>query len=342
MNFKKALLVIAIILFTAGIFNFKLIHYGLSQLCGQLKIVYRAVPVGEAIRDSSLSDESKQKLLWVEEIKKFAFDSIGLKHSKNYSTFYNQHGNPLLWVVTACPHFEMKPYEWKFPLLGKVSYKGFFDRQQAMAEAQRLRSLSYETEVSTVSGWSTLGWFTDPVLSNMLRRPAGMLAETIIHELTHNTIYLKSSVDLNENLATFIGEKGAEQFLKMKFGNDSRELKDYQQAREDEKRYGAFMLQASGRLDSLYQQFALNSRSSNEKFKMKFDTIAAIFKEANRLPLHRPEIYFFNFAKDHLPGNPYFMSFLRYRKSQDDFEKKFTEKCDGDLKKFVRLFATER
>jgi predicted aminopeptidase len=55
-----------------------------------------------------------------------------------------------------------------------------------------------------------LGWFTDPILSKMLMRSEGDLANLIIHEMSHATIFVKDSIEFNENLATFIGDRGAE------------------------------------------------------------------------------------------------------------------------------------
>ena len=64
----------------------------------------------------------------------------------------------------------------------------------------KLKASGLDVEYSSVSGWSTLGWFGDPILSNMLKRNVGSLADLIIHELTHGTIYIKNEVEYNENL----------------------------------------------------------------------------------------------------------------------------------------------
>jgi predicted aminopeptidase len=55
----------------------------------------------------------------------------------------------------------------------------------------------------------------------MLRRGTLSLAETIIHELLHNTIWRASETVFNESLATFVGRTGAVQFLRAEFGADS-------------------------------------------------------------------------------------------------------------------------
>lgn len=340
-TFKTILKVVAVVIVLIALWNYKLVLYGIGQLGGQLKIVLNAVPVEEALADTALSAEYRQKLMFIEEVRNFAFESLGLKFSKNYTTFYDQKNKPILWVVTACPPFEMKAYTWNFPILGDVSYKGFFRKKSAEKEASLVRLQGYEAEINTVSGWSTLGWFKDPVLSGMLKKKEGAIAELIIHELTHSTVYLKSNVDLNENLATFIGERGAEKFLTLKFGLDSRELKEYFALLEDERLYSRHILFGAGRLDSLYKSFDKKNLSLSEKnrYKYKYKLIAEIMLQSNQLDLQDKKIYKFNFRKEPLPGNPYFKSFMRYNEKQDDFEKEFTEKFNSDLRKFIAYYA---
>lgn len=333
--FKKALKLILLVLLIIIAWNFKLILYGIDQLKGQLHIVWNARPTEEILKDPTLKDDYKRKILLVQEIKKFAVDSLGLKNSENYTTFYDQQGKPVLWVLTACPPFEMKAYEWHFPFLGNVSYKGFFKKEKGEKEFQQISRKGFDAELSTVSGWSTLGWFKDPVLSNFLKRPDGVLAEIIIHELTHATIYLKSNVDYNENLATFVGEQGTEKFLDYKFGKDSKERTEYFQYKSDEEVYGNHMLKGAEQLDSLYKTFDNASIPPKEKHALKYQTIASILLEANRLPLFRKKVYRFDFKKESLPNNAFFMSFMRYRKKQVDFEKELQVRFKDDLRAFI-------
>ena len=118
-----------------------------------------------------------------------------------------------MWVVMACEPFALKPKEWKFPIIGSVPYKGFFKKERAEALKAELEKEGWDVMVRNPGGWSTLGWFTDPILSKMLMRSEGDLANLIIHEMSHATIFVKDSVEFNENLATFIGDRGAELFL---------------------------------------------------------------------------------------------------------------------------------
>lgn len=315
-----------------AVIHFNDVVYGLRQLKGQLHIVMNARPVTEVMDDATVSAEIKSRLKLIQVIRKYASDSLGLKESKNYTTFYDQQDKPVLWVLTACYPFELKPYQWEFPFLGKVPYKGFFVKEKGITEQEKLKREMLDTELGATGGWSTLGWFTDPVLSNMLKRSEGKLAELIIHELTHATVYIAGNTEYNENLATFIGEKGAVEFLSDHYGKDSEELKSYIYYKEDEEVYGNYMLQSSTALDSLYKTF--KDEPLEDKLRKKYFFILKIVQGIKHLTLHNKSRYEFKFPGDHLPNNAWFMGYRRYRGNQSGLQQAF-EAQHSDLKQFV-------
>jgi predicted aminopeptidase len=203
-------------------------------------------------------------------------------------------------------------------VLGNVSYKGFFEKERGIPEDSLLRAEGYDTEFAPTGGWSTLGWFTDPILSNMLRKNEGRLAEIIIHELTHATVYLKGSVDYNENLATFIGEQGAIRFLTQKYGAGATQLTNYVDIQADENVFGNYMVGACVQLDRLYATMT-PAMKDGDKSQWKQEKIRAIIQGINDLKLHHPERYQFTNAEEPLPNNAWFMSYKRYRNEQGDF-----------------------
>ena len=336
-NFFKVLFrileVALIVLCICIIFNFKLVVYGIRQLKGQVAIVTGAKPIEEFLSDPSFPDSLKRKLLLIQEIKQFAIDSLGLKETKNYTTLYNQHGKPLLMNLTAAEQFRLKAYTWNFPLLGTVSYKGFFDFKKGEAKADELRKKKYDVEYSPVSAWSTLGWFRDPVFSGMLKRNEGQLAELIIHEMTHATLYLKSSVDFNENLASAVGEVGAEKFLKSKFGVNSLQLGTYLNEQEDYNRFASHMLAGTKLLDSLY--LAIKNKSVEEKILLKKEMITMISESLDTISFHNVK-YQSRFKDDDLPNNAYFMSFMRYDSRKDETKKTLNEKFGGNIRAYLQ------
>src|SRR5690606_34527823 len=233
-----------------------LVGYGLRQAKGQLHIVWNARPVAEYLADPSFPDSLQQKLLLIAEARQYAIDSLGLNDTRNYTTMYDQQGKEIMWVVTASEPFQLKAKEWEFPVLGAVPYKGFFELERAMAEKQKLESEGWDVNVRNPGGWSTLGWFTDPILSNMLSRSEGDLVSLIIHEMVHATIFVKDSVDFNENLASFIGDRGAEQFLASKYGKNSEHYLQFIQEDKEFNQYVDHILRGCDYLDSVYSAIA--------------------------------------------------------------------------------------
>jgi len=318
----------------------QLIIYSLSQAKGQLALIIEAQPIEEALKDNTFPDSLKQKLILITEIKKYAVDSLGIKPSNNYSRVYNQDHKSVLLTVSACEPYSFKPKEWDFPILGSVPYKGFFNTEKAKEEINDLKKQGYDVDVYSPSGWSTLGWFNDPILSNMLYRSEGQLASLIIHELTHGTIFIKNNVEFNENLANFIGDKGAEQFLKYKFGNNSKEFIRYEESKIDEKVYNEYILNNIERLDSLYTKLRTDKNETEKKEKKK-KLIVEIVRGVNRLKLYKKENYFKFSLQAISEKNAFFMSFKRYDSQYDVFEKELNSKFNGQLKAYLQFLKSK-
>lgn len=326
---------LAALLFATGyaLFNYQLVIYGWNQLKGQVSILWNARPVEECLSDPAFPDSLKKKLLFIREVRQYATDSLGLNDSKNYTSLYDQHGKPALWVITACAPYALQAYEWKFPFLGAVSYKGYFEKERGLPEAGALKKQGYDVTYHPTGGWSTLGWFRDPILSNMLKRNEGQLAELIIHELSHATLFLPGSIDYNENFATFVGEQGALKFLAHRYGITSAEYLRYNNEQQDEEKFGTYMLTSAIRLDSLYATFG--KQVSNEERRLSKTTfIRNIVLDISKLNLHYPENYPTYATDSLLPNNCYFMSYRRYRKSQDEFMHDYRQ-TGGDFKLWI-------
>ena len=331
-SFKQVILFILFFLFVVAIFNYKLIGYGLGQAKGQINVMWNARPIAEVLTDSRFPDSLKSTLSMVAEIKQFATDSLGLKSSKNYTTVYDQQGKEILWVVTACKPYVFEPVMWSFPLIGAFTYKGFFDFQKSVDLAKSLKEQGYDVEMRPVSGWSTLGWFKDPILSNMLADGPGELANTIMHELTHGTIFIPDSMTFNENLATFIGTKGALNYLKLKYGDESPEYANYVIRKKDVQLFTKYIVQAAKQLDSLYQD--IDSEADSVKRMHKTVFIDKIIANLDTLDFLDP-LGYQGYFTEYRPSNAYFISFLNYRERQQEFEHMLEDSLDNRLSSFI-------
>lgn len=327
---RKIIWSIVILVTILVIWYRELVYYGLVQGKGQLSIVWNAKPVQFFLDDPATPDSIRQKLLFIEEVRQFAMNELGLNDTDNYTTMYDQKGKPILWVVTGCEPYAFEPKQWEFPVVGEVPYKGFFIQDMASEEMEKLRVQGYDVGVRTVGGWSTLGWFTDPILSNMLNRSYGDLANLIIHELVHATIFVKDSVDFNENLASFIGDRGAEIFLE-KYYPDSHAL-SYQNELHDEQMFTDHILRGADKLDSLYHYFSDKDTVGIADGKSLM--IDDIIEKIDTLPLS--DFAFLERLKKREINNTYFMSFLRYRSKQISLEELYSDEFNKNLTALIQ------
>jgi len=228
------------------------IGYLWNQALGMRRVTCGRVKIDDELL-GRLQPERREKLKWVARVLDFASADLGLDPGDSYTTYYDTGGAPITTIVVASHPYALIPYRWHFPFAGTVPYKGFFDPEDAGEERDRLLAGGWDAAVLPVSAFSSLGWFSDPVLSTMLDAPRGKLAEILIHEITHRTIYFPDHSELNESLATVVGREGAETLLRKELGENSGELRSYrnQLALEDFREEILDRLQ--GDLDALYR-----------------------------------------------------------------------------------------
>jgi len=178
---------------------------------GQTRLLRARQPIEPILADPATPPEVHQRLLLVQQAREFATE-LGLDVGEQYTSFVAWPGDRIVTTIVATRPGEITPAGFYFPLLGRLPYKGYFDRERAAKEAAKLRSQGLDVCEFGVRAYSTLGWMNDPVTGPMLRREAGELLETILHELVHATVYVKDHVDFNESIARFIGEEASVAF----------------------------------------------------------------------------------------------------------------------------------
>lgn len=333
---KKWIFIISLLILAGiGIGYRKTLTYGFRQAKGQISIIWHTRPVENVLNDPAIPDSIKTAIREIGIIKSFAAHTLGLKSNRNYTTYYDQQPGYKMWVLTACQPFRLEAYEWKFPVLGSFSYKGYFDRKVAEKEERKLQSEGYDTEIREAQGWSTLGLLRDPILSGMLDRDEAGLADLIIHELTHGTIFFKDSVDYNENLATFIGTYGTLEYLKKRFGENSKEVSDYTSLLSDRYKFNHYMLRACHMLDSLYSTFSSVDNLELKK-QLKEKMIRTIVRNLDtiRFTSRYKNLRFFSSG---IPNNTYFSSFLQYRGKQPYFIDELNNRFTGNLIRYIEF-----
>lgn len=336
---KKIALVVVGVLVVLIVWQWELVSYGWMQAKGQLRILWNTKPVTEVLNDKAYPDSVKKKIELIREIKRFAMDSLGLDKSGSYESFYDQEGKPILWVVTAAQPYQLVAKQWHFPIIGTFSYKGFFEKDRADSTKAELQREGLDTRIGEVSAWSTLGFLNDPILSSFLYRPEGSLAELIIHELTHGTLFVKNSLEYNENLADFVGEYGALRFLAQRYGKNSVPYRDYLATKVFYEHYDEHILRGTRMLDSLYRTFKPTT-ATVVKDSLKWQTIREIVVSSDTINDQRStkDVRSVNkrpTGKLNLPNNAYFIGYLTYRKQQNHFRQEFESRFGGDFKRYL-------
>lgn len=290
-------------------------------------------PVSEVLNQDTLTETQKSKLRLSQQAREFAFNDLHLKQTKNYDTYIDLKRPYVTWVVNAAYKWELKNYQWSYPIVGNMPYKGFFSEEEAKEEAEDLQKQGLDTNVRGVSAYSTLGWFKDSVLSSMLRYKDHDLVNTIIHEIVHTTVYIKNNADFNERMAVFIGNKGTEMFYKKLEGSDSQTLKTILAEYEDDKLFSSFISKQIKKLEAWYK----TNSEQNEKIRQEqFEQIKEAFK-TQVSPKFKTASYT-RFSTENM-NNATLGLYRTYMEDLSDFEKLYA-KCGANMDLFVQKIKT--
>jgi predicted aminopeptidase len=151
----------------------------------------------------------REKLETVLRARAFARQTLGFEIGESYATLAEVDADAVAYVVTAAHRDRLESYTWRYPIVGRMPYRGFFDRGRAEAYAGRLGRQDLDAMVWPTVAFSTLGWFADPVLSSMLADDVVGLATVVFHELTHVHLFVPGAAAFNESFANFVGHRAA-------------------------------------------------------------------------------------------------------------------------------------
>lgn len=179
----------------------------------EAKILKARRPLPEVILAPETDERTRGKLTLAREAREFAINALKLDVGDSYTTYTELDRDTLAMVLSAAYRDRLASRTWWFPIVGRVPYRGFFDLEEALREQRKLEDEGFDTMLRPTSAFSTLGWFSDPLLSTIVRYDEVELITTILHELSHNHLFIPGQVRFNESFATWVGRVGAIEFF---------------------------------------------------------------------------------------------------------------------------------
>lgn len=232
-------------------------RYLLRAVWAEAGILARRRKIADIIADSATSPQTRRKLQLVLAARAFAAESIGLRAKESFTTYSPLDRDTLVLVLSGAYRDRLKPYTWWFPVVGRVPYKGYFDFDLAKRAEKELFDRGFDVYLRPSPAFSTLGWFNDPLLSTSLRADTLNLANTVVHELTHNTFYASGSAVFNESFANFVGARGAAWFFRSRRSPAAADRVDAEWS--DDKALSRFWATLYFRVDSAFRAHPTDS-----------------------------------------------------------------------------------
>ncbi len=289
--------------------------------CGQLEILWRRRPIPEVIADASTPPGVRTRLEHIQRVRIFALDRMGLRVADTFTSYSHLDREAVAWNVSASEELRLRPKTWWFPIVGEVPYLGFFTKAEAEELRNELDHEGWDAIVTTVAAYSTLGWFDDPLVSPQMQYSEWRLAELLIHESSHATLWFPGDVGFNESFASFVGREGALQYYRELHGVDSEIYRQQIAYRQEINELSLILHDYAKKLNDTYNQNKTDDWKRENRYRLLEElkaTLAAqesVFRVLNLKRLRERDW-----------NNAHFLSHLRYESGDRFFAGEF-EAC---------------
>ncbi|WP_454765056.1 aminopeptidase [Cupriavidus campinensis] len=227
--------------------------YYYQSIGGHLGVMAQAESLDDAIAAARGANDARlaQRLTLARQMRDYASRELKLPDNGSYRRYANLHRPYVVWSVFATPELSMELRNWCFPIVGCITYRGYYDQNDAERYARGLRHDGFETYVAGIPAYSTLGYFDDPLLNTFVYLPEGELARLIFHELAHQVVYVRNDTAFNESFATAVETAGVERWLAQEASPEARARYQIYDSRRRE--FRALLLGTRDKLVALYR-----------------------------------------------------------------------------------------
>lgn len=244
---SACLVFFSILLLTSGCST---VGYYSQSITGHLKVWSKRHDIENLIAAETTSPGLKKQLKKIIAMRHFATSQLELPNNYSFKSYADIKRSHIVWNVIAAPEFSTEPKKWCFPVVGCLSYIGYFAKHKAVALGKEMKQKGYDVIVGGVTAYSTLGWFSDPVLSTYVNSSDPELAGLIFHELAHQIIYVKGDTTFNESFATAVELYGIDRWMAKR--GTPEVAKRYARYKKYERQFHAFILLYRQKFKTVY------------------------------------------------------------------------------------------
>lgn len=295
---------------------------------GHLQLVSQIQPINKVLHQPETPQKTRDLLKLAQQARVFAVNQLGLPDNQSYRGFADLNRKQVTWNVVATRPLSLQPYLSCFPVVGCLSYRGYFTEQGAKRFAHALEQQGYETFIGDSTAYSTLGWFADPIVSPMLQYGDIRLVETLFHELAHQRLYIENDSNFNEAFATAVGQNGTREWLRHTHPEKLQAYNRYLRRQAD---FLNLLEQTSQRLKTLYQ-----SDLTDAQKRIKKQDYFSRLQEDYRLFKQQHQGYTgYDKWFEKPVNNPRLALLSVYHKLVPTFER-WLDACDRDFPRFYK------
>jgi predicted aminopeptidase len=242
-----------------------------QAIAGEYQILAHQESITNLMANPKTPAELKAKFGQVIKIRRFAAEELKLPVDDAYLKYTDLRRPCVVWNVNVAPVLSLEPKTWWFPVVGRASYRGYFDEAGARRYAARWEKKGWDVYVDGVEAYSTLGWFRDPLMNTFIFEPEADLAELIFHELGHRRLYVNGDTDFNEAFATEVAAEGLRRWFAA--SSNPRAYQEHQAVLARDKQFVQLVMDTRQELEAVYGDARLPDA---EKLRRKEEIIGKL------------------------------------------------------------------